>query len=666
MTKSDNPFITGTPARGSGFIGRESIIDKIGDFLNNKSQYNLLIFGQRRIGKTSLLRKLQDDRFLPFPIAPVYLNLQDKAGIPIHKLLYDIALRLVTDLEMDMEVKSEDFTEGRAEAFFTRHFFPLVAGAMPENKQLLLLFDEFDVLGDTEDVHGDAEVESFASRRFIPFITGLVEEIKEKNYPVKIIFAVGRNYKDLAPRRFGGILKFGSQEELGYFSLQGLRGLLMESSQWIPFSEEAVEEVYRLTAGHPYFSQCLASAAFEAAEKEKAAQVSAEMVSSRFHTAIKRSASGVFWVWDSLAPRDRVHLYIIALLKKESAAITLETIRKKAAELDLLPALDKTAQTLDHLLAFKFLRQDKECRYDFYVPFFMRWISDEMSEADIGKQLDSLEDDISFHLHNARYFYGRQKYRDAVSHFTEVLQKSPYHFEALLHAARCHSQLIDEDGANLDAALELYRRAYELNRGKTKKEYHRLLDEKLGLPTTNSPDSVEKAETVLEDVLAVEPGDGAAADRLVEIRRLKEQLVALDMETENLENRLEYMIKRRAVLDTRARKRTKRFYVIWGILWIFYTGAGVIGAVTYTPDKADWNMPVPWHLIFFTLLIQVIGFFIVAYTGKGFSAADKWQARLRKNKKKVYVYDDFDPEEAGSLEEKLEEARQRKKELLEK
>ncbi len=100
---SKNPFNTGSPARGEGFLGRQTVIRSIHSFLRNKTQFNLLLFGQRRIGKTSLLRKLQEDPELVDMAVPVYFNLQDKASIELPRLLFEIANRIIVELELEME-----------------------------------------------------------------------------------------------------------------------------------------------------------------------------------------------------------------------------------------------------------------------------------------------------------------------------------------------------------------------------------------------------------------------------------------------------------------------------------------------------------------------------------------------------------------------------------
>ncbi|MCP4220299.1 MAG: hypothetical protein GY765_37050, partial [bacterium] len=151
-------------------------------------------------------------------------------------------------------------------------------------------------------------------------------------------------------------------------------------------------------------------------------------------------------------------------------------------------------------------------------------------------------------------------------------------------------------------------------------------------------------------------------EREAEIRRrVKEEIAALDKEIEGLENRLEHVTGRRAVLDEEARKRTKGFYLKWGILFAVLFVCGVLGAVIF---GADWNTWEPWTFVVCTLLVVVIEFFIVSFTGKGFSLAEKWNNRLQANKIKEYARVDFDSKEKDRLEKKLEEAKQRKNKLL--
>jgi formylglycine-generating enzyme required for sulfatase activity len=529
---SKNPFNTGSPARGDDFFGRGKIIASIISFLRKKKENNFLIFGQRRIGKTSLLRKLQDAPELIENAFPVYFNLQDKASTQLQKLLYEIASRIVSDLDLKIAIKAGDFEDDNASFYFRKNFIPQVMERLLNKKQLLLLFDEFDVLGEIEDVEDDSTVDTFASKRFIPFTATLIEEIQAKKYPVKLIFAVGRNYKDLEPKRFGQIMKFGPQEELAYFSKEESRQLLKSSESSIPFDAEAMDEIYSLTSGHPYLTQCLASVSFDAAEQNNTGCITRDIVRHNVISAVKNYSSGVYWIWDSLSVNDRIILYLMAALRKENRPITMDSIRGKADASNLTPVVDNLSQTLDKLKSFKFVKDYKKNRYDFYVEFFKEWITASISDAEIEKLLEKIDEDIEFHLSNARYFFRKKEYKQAVQHYDDILKKYPYHFEALLFSAKCYDKLKNEDMKYLDKAVDFYKKSYDLNQRKTKNEYLVILLEKLKYLEEKNREVdwlkyVNETARILKEIQKVNPGD-------VKIEKKLEEFYILDKEGKGL------------------------------------------------------------------------------------------------------------------------------------
>jgi hypothetical protein len=389
---SRNPFNTGSPARGEGFFNRQDILGDVISFLRKSAQFNFLIWGQRRIGKTSLLRRLQDGPDLDDLAYPVYFNLQDKARTRLPQLLFEIARRINVDLDLELEVKENDFLDNDGPLYFKETFIPAVCENLGSPKQLLLLFDEFDVLGEIEDVEGDPTIESFAYRSFIPFIVDLIEEIHYKKYPVKFVFAVGRHYRDLDSKRFGQLTKFGNQREISNFSEEETKEFLGKSSI-ILFDKEAIDEIYSLTSGYPFFVQCLAGLSFDHAEKKGAKSISKEIVRKEFIPAIKSHRSGVNWIWDTLSVRGQIILYLMAIIKEENKPLNIRTIREKAVSLNVTPATEKLPQTLHRLKECKFIRElhTDGNGYDFYAEFMRKWIAEEISKEEIEKKLDDID-----------------------------------------------------------------------------------------------------------------------------------------------------------------------------------------------------------------------------------------------------------------------------------
>src|SRR5262249_10867712 len=89
----DSPYIIGVPltVQQDIFVGRTDVSARIEHLLSDRRHPSLLLYGQRRMGKTSLLNNL--GRLLPTTIVPLFVDLQgpasqasDHAG-----LLYNIA-----------------------------------------------------------------------------------------------------------------------------------------------------------------------------------------------------------------------------------------------------------------------------------------------------------------------------------------------------------------------------------------------------------------------------------------------------------------------------------------------------------------------------------------------------------------------------------------------
>lgn len=387
---NENPFNTGSPARGEGFLERKKIIHHINLFIKKKNQFSLLIFGQRRIGKTSLLKKIQDDSDLHEIVLPVYFNLQDKTNCELHRLLFEIAGKIVNNLDLKMNLKAESFLPDRASSYFQKKFIPSIIKRLPEQKQLLLLFDEFDVFGLAEDTENESIPDIMASKKLIPYFANLIEDIHENKYPVKFIFAIGLNYKDSNPERFEQLMKYGTQEELSYFSEEETQEVLKMSNSSIPFDKGAMAEIYSLTFGHPYFTQGLASKSFAAAVKMKSSHVTSDIVRQELMTAINSYSSGVYWIWDSLSDIDQVILYIMALVKEENHLITIDSIQEKAASLDLTTVIANLTYTINRLKIYKFITENKQGEYEFCGEFIRKWIVVNVSEAEIMKLRDKI------------------------------------------------------------------------------------------------------------------------------------------------------------------------------------------------------------------------------------------------------------------------------------
>ncbi len=90
-----NPYIAGNPVGGGeSFIGRADVLRDVLRTLNNAQESGVVLYGQRRIGKTSVLLELAANLPKQGNVLPIYFDLQDKARLPLDDVLQELATRI--------------------------------------------------------------------------------------------------------------------------------------------------------------------------------------------------------------------------------------------------------------------------------------------------------------------------------------------------------------------------------------------------------------------------------------------------------------------------------------------------------------------------------------------------------------------------------------------
>ena len=156
MSGHINPYIAGNPIGDDGFFGREDVLRDVLQVLHNPKENAIVLYGQRRIGKTSVLLQLERQLRETGDFDAVYFDLQDKAGLSLEKVLYELAQRIVFNLNLPA-LEPGQFSY-KVDDYFQNSFLPLVIEH--NDKDLVLLFDEFDVL--------DSPGEAQAGQSFSP------------------------------------------------------------------------------------------------------------------------------------------------------------------------------------------------------------------------------------------------------------------------------------------------------------------------------------------------------------------------------------------------------------------------------------------------------------------------------------------------------------------
>jgi tetratricopeptide (TPR) repeat protein len=371
-----NPYIVGNPIKDqAGFFGRQDIFREVMQVLRQRGSNAIVLYGQRRIGKTTVLLQLEKQLAREREFTPVYFDLQDKSAKSLAEVLYMLS-KQISEVIGHTNAKESDFD--RTGDYFYTVFLPEIAEKVASNG-LVLLFDEFDVL--------DSPMRTQASEAFFPYLRQWMTDVQK----VKFVLVIGRRPEDLSVRTMSAFKGIQSTR-VSFLSEKDAEDVVRqpEKDGSLKWDETAIRRIIDLTHGHPYFTQLLCSVVWENAyrvEPHGTPIVSARDVDDSVPQALKFGANAFNWLWDGLPPAERVVVAAMADVKDEiiTQDKLIETlnqsgVRLVARELEFAP---------ETLIDWEVLIE-AEGAYRFAVPLLRRWVLANRPLRRVKEELDRL------------------------------------------------------------------------------------------------------------------------------------------------------------------------------------------------------------------------------------------------------------------------------------
>ncbi|MDJ0620292.1 MAG: ABC transporter substrate-binding protein [Calothrix sp. MO_192.B10] len=301
-----NPYVIGRPIdERELFVGREGLFSFIEDNLRQGQQV-ILLHGQRRIGKSSIIRNIPKfvalDEFLFVPF-----DLEHYTRDNISNIFFEMAQEIVEHLQLSTNnVKIPALEELEQEPFvFYSRFLPQVYPEI-DNQNLVLLLDEFDVPINNED-----------SSQILEKLFTYLDSILELDKKLFVILFLGRQSTDMP--NVIGTFKNAPIAEIGFLDEANSTKLITEPAEGIlKYEPEAIQEIIKLSAGHPYFTQSICFAVFGRARELEKWEVTQEDVNATVDKAIELAEAGLAWFWDGLSIWEQVVFAAVAEAQKIS------------------------------------------------------------------------------------------------------------------------------------------------------------------------------------------------------------------------------------------------------------------------------------------------------------------------------------------------------------
>jgi hypothetical protein len=247
----NSPYVIGVPltAEQEIFVGRTDISARIEQLLLDQRRLPLLLYGQRRMGKTSLLNNL--GRLLPSTILPLFVDLQGPATQASDQtgFLYNLARGMITSAQRQRALALPPLSrEQLADDPFTRfdEWLEQLEELLGPHTALLAL-DEFEAL----------EIPMNQGRFDESAIMNMFRHIIQHRPRFKILLTGSHSLEEFG--RWASYLINVQIVQISYLSEAETQQLIERPVQdfALRYEPEASRRIFALTRGHPFLVQLL-------------------------------------------------------------------------------------------------------------------------------------------------------------------------------------------------------------------------------------------------------------------------------------------------------------------------------------------------------------------------------------------------------------------------
>jgi phosphate transport system substrate-binding protein len=492
MTTPANPYIIDTPVTGDEFFGREALIESITNVLRYPAHTSIIVYGQRRIGKTSLLKQLAGKMKAPF--FPVYFNLDGKATEPLTEVLHQMAGAAAAEAGMPAP-PAELFKDG-PDAFHQK-FLPELYKAVGSQQQPTFLLDEFNPV-DTPEKELSPEA---AGRQLDSYLYKLLTTQNHTDF----IFAAGRRMNELS-----SVERSGYQADLNQYltvlNPEQARKLINKPGA-PPYEEEAIIRILDVTRGHPYLLQLLCHTIYEQSSATNRPVTEAEVESAA--TALLASKhSGLALIWESIPIAEQITIAAAAeRLSTPGASVSQAVLENAYLQAGVSPTSGGLRQAPRNLVNWQVFEQSPG-GYSFFVDYFRRWVSHNHSLAKTKAAAMALDPKVNLLFIEAQRAYNNGQPDTAMKMAEQVLQLNPDHLRAHMLIGQIHA-----DQKRPEQAVQAYESAFRLNRAAATGGWVAAML-MLAKQQTDRNDT-DRARATYKRLLAIDPGNDEAEAELM-------------------------------------------------------------------------------------------------------------------------------------------------------
>ncbi len=307
-----NPYSTGTPMQDM-FFGRDDDMDALRNNLaRSAAQTVLLLYGQRRTGKTTLLLHLANTSALEEHI-PVFVDMQRESyEISAGKFLYHLAFYIFQALMRRgyslPQPELDDFTRDPTFAF---DIFLSEVEARQVEQKLIILIDEFEVLE-----------EQIKKGRIKAELLEYLRSTMQYHHSINFLLAGTHKIDQLTEKNWSVFFNLARHYRLSRLSASGAEDLIVKPVEnQLEYAPYTVDKIRQLTADQPYLIHLVCRSLVDHCNAQRKNYVTLNDVNTVLPEVMLTCGSHFDWLWKQLNEQEQFALAVIADLDKEDGKL---------------------------------------------------------------------------------------------------------------------------------------------------------------------------------------------------------------------------------------------------------------------------------------------------------------------------------------------------------
>jgi AAA+ ATPase superfamily predicted ATPase len=328
-----NTYIAGNAVKSEKmFFGRDEIFSSLhAHLLSEHANRPILIYGQRRMGKTSVLHQME--RRLNAHGQGYLTVLIDWQGFTLRgvdNFWYELADAIHWKLSDQYQLPSfsESISSLDAHHLFCHHFLPMVLSSIGP-RRLVLMFDESLRL---EEVMRE---ERLPKSIFDDLLT-----LMEQQRQISFIYSLACVVSNLLPEH-KAIFKVALSLHVTFLNEKAARALVTEPvAKFYEFDEDAIDYLLALTSRHAYFTQMLCSALFFRWKWQQLTRITAADVFALLNDAINSAMINIHYLWQEATIAEKVVL--AAMAEMEADEVSVSTLERRIKQAGIYTILGST------------------------------------------------------------------------------------------------------------------------------------------------------------------------------------------------------------------------------------------------------------------------------------------------------------------------------------